>query len=238
MTGHGLGSVTADQMRAVDEALDLQAGLFLAASAEVAGLLIAERIRTMLGGLAGKRVLVLAGGGHNGADAVAAARKLASWGAVPVILLCQERSAVKPFTSQQLDLAEQYGIRVFDPGALLPDTDLILDGMIGYGLEGSVLAEPVRELIFACGKYAVPKLAVDLPSGMDATTGRATTPAFRADKTITLGYPKTGTLKPYAAALVGSLWLADTGIPPRWWQRYGLTAPDFSAAPLIQLTAA
>ena len=232
-----LGAVTAAQMAEIDQSLEQQIGLTLGASTELAGFHIASYVRSLLGTLAGKRVLVLAGAGHNGADALAAARHLASWQALVVVLLDRSRIELTPFTNQQLELAEQYGIRAFEPGALLPEADVILDGLIGYGLEGSILQEHTRELIFASSQYKVPHIAIDVPTGLDATTGRATTPAFRADATIAIGYPKTGLVKQYSPALVGELWLADIGIPPRWWQRFGLPSPDFSPKPLLQLSA-
>ena len=231
-----LSAVTATQMTEIDRSLEQDIGLSLAASTELAGYHIASYIRTLLKDLANKRILVLAGAGHNGADALATARLLASWNAAVVVITDRSRIELKPLTSQQLELAEQYGVRAFEPGALLPEADLILDGLIGYGLEGSILHEPTRELIFASSQYKVPHIAIDVPTGLDATTGRATTPAFRADTTITLGYPKTGLVKQYSPAMVGELWVADIGIPPRWWQRLQLASPDFSTQPLIQYT--
>lgn len=230
-----IGAVTAAQMAEVDQALEQQVGLSLAASTELAGYHIARYVRTRLKELIGKRVLVFVGGGHNGADALAAARHLASQQAAVVALLDRPRTELKPFTHQQLELAEQYGVRAFEPGALMPEADLVLDGLIGYGLEGSVLREGTRELIFASSQYKVPLIAIDTPTGLDATTGRATTPAFRADATIAIGYPKTGLVKQYSPALVGELWLIDVGIPQRWWQRLGLASPDFSLEPCIRV---
>lgn len=234
MAAHALGAVTAAQMAEIDQSLDTAIGLSIVASTERAGLLIANHVRQLLETLSGKRVLVLTGGGHNGADSLATARQLQSWGAEVVALLDQSRSELSPFTLQQLELAEQYGVRGFEPGALLPQADIVIDGLIGYGLEGAVLKEATRELIFASAQYKVPHLSIDIPSGLDATTGRATTPAYRASHTITLAYPKTGLVKQYSPALVGELWIADVGIPPRWWQKYNLTPPDFSKSSLIR----
>ncbi|MEK7183983.1 MAG: NAD(P)H-hydrate epimerase [Patescibacteria group bacterium] len=229
-----LGSVTAAEMAEVDRTLEQRIGIPLVASIErVAGVLSAF-VRTVLPASA-HRVLVLVGMGYNGADALATARQLASWGNEVVALLDHARDELKPLTQQQLVLAEQFGVRIFEPGALLPDTDLILDGLIGYGLSGTTLAEPTRELILASAKYDVPHIAIDIPSGINATTGRATTPAFRADTTLTLAYPKTGLTKLYSPPLVGKLLVVDAGIPPRWWQRLNQPTPDFSKTPLIEV---
>jgi len=237
MTEPRLDSVTAAQMAEIDRALEESIGLPLASSVEIAGYHIANHIQKLLEPIKGKHLLTLVGSGHNGADALSTTRHLVRLGANAVILLDNARSNLKPTTIQQLEIAEQYGVRVFEPGALLPEADLIIDGLIGYGLEGSILQEATRELIFASAQYKVPHIAIDIPSGLDATTGRATTPAFRADYTITLGYPKTGLVKQYSPALVGELLVLDVGIPSRWWQRYDLTSPDFSAQPIIVVPA-
>jgi NAD(P)H-hydrate epimerase len=229
-----LGAVTAAQMAEIDRSLEQDVGLTLAASTELTGYHIANYLTTILDNLEGKRILILTGAGHNGADALATARHLSNRSASVVALMDRSRTELKPFTHQQLELAEQYGVRAFEPGALLPEADLILDGLIGYGLEGSLLQESTRELIFASSQYKVPHIAIDVPTGLDATTGRATTPAFRADSTVTLGYPKTGLVKQYSSALVGELWLVDVGIPARWWQRLQLSHPDFSAGSLMK----
>ncbi len=230
-----LGSVTAAQMAEVDRTLEQRIGLSLDSSIERIALYASNYLRTRFLHETPRHVLLLVGGGHNGADVLAIGRQLAGWGHAVVALLDHARDDVQPATRHQLALAEQFGVRLFEPGALLPQADIVLDGLVGYGLTGTTLADTTRELILASTNYPVPHIAVDLPTGMDASTGRATTPAFRADLTLAIGYPKTGLTKPYAPALTGEVVVVDAGIPSRWWARLQQPAPDFSQAPVIPI---
>lgn len=230
-----LGSVTAAQMAEIDRTLEQRIGIPLASSIERTALHTSTYLRSRFLHDGARHILLLVGGGHNGADVLAIGRQLASWGHDVIALLDQIRETLKPATEQQLALAEQFGVRLFEPGALLPEADLVLDGLVGYGLEGSILNDHARELIQASASYQVPHIAIDLPTGMDASTGRATTPAFRADLTLVVGYPKTGLMKPYAPALTGELVVIDAGIPHRWWSRLGQPAPDFSRESTITI---
>ncbi|MBA3642991.1 MAG: NAD(P)H-hydrate epimerase, partial [Chloroflexia bacterium] len=81
-----------------------------------------------------------------------------------------------------------------------------------------------------------PVLAVDLPSGLEATTGEPFAPCVRASATLTLALPKTGLLAPRAAKFVGDLWVADIGVPETAYARAGLTVgPIFSTESLVSI---
>jgi NAD(P)H-hydrate epimerase len=88
-----------------------------------------------------------------------------------------------------------------------------------------------------------PLLAIDLPSGLDATDGSAFAPAVRATATLTLALPKTGLLMPRAAPHLGELYLADIGIPHEAYRLAGIdedriaaSAPLFDRADMIRIT--
>ncbi len=91
--------------------------------------------------------------------------------------------------------------------------DLIIDGIIGYGLKGPPRMTAV-EMIRWANKEKAPILALDVPSGIDASTGRVFEPAIKARATMTLALPKVGLRQKDAAELVGELYLADIGVPP------------------------
>lgn len=227
-------AISAKQMSALDATLPAQLGLEQSVFVENAGTAIGLAIRELLGSLRGKRVVVLVGSGENGGDGVAAARKLAAWGARPTLLLAGDRATLAPVTMRELQLAEQYDLRIFEPGALLPPADVIIDALVGYKLSGP-LRPPAATLAEAALRLRVPVVAVDVPSGLDATSGKANVPIIRAEATIALGYPKSGTVKPFAKNVVGRLFVADIGIPPRVWVHNDLPAPDFSSGPLVEL---
>ncbi|MBI4185698.1 NAD(P)H-hydrate epimerase [Candidatus Berkelbacteria bacterium] len=227
-----LGAVSATQMDAILEQLGERLGLNTAATQENGAYAAAEQARRMLTTLDERAVVILVGPGGTGAIGAAVARRLASWGSSVTVLLGVERALLQPTTLQQLELAEACGVRVFDPGALLPPAELILDALVGlhgHGRLEGTLAQAVRLAV----SVKVPILALDVPSGMDATSGKADQPVIRADVTVTLGYPKTGLVKPFSPVLVGQLLVADLGIPPQLWQHIGQPAPDFSAGPLV-----
>ncbi|MBI4032634.1 NAD(P)H-hydrate epimerase [Candidatus Berkelbacteria bacterium] len=227
-------AVTAKQMSAIDATLPAQLGLEPGVFVENAGVALALAVKELLGTLRGKRVVILVGAGENGADGVAAGRKLAAWGGRPTLLLAAERTSLKPQTLRELERAEQYDLRIFEPGALLPPADLVIDAIVGYRFAGP-LRPPASTLAESALRLRVPVLAVDVPSGLDATSGKADVPIIRAEATVAIGYPKAGAVKPFAKNLIGRLFVADVGIPPRVWQHNDLPAPDFSSGPLVEL---
>ena len=115
---------------------------------------------------------------------------------------------------------------------------LVLDAIFGTGLnrppEGAAAAW--IEAVNASGRRVV---AVDVPSGLEADTGRALTPTVRADVTVTLGLPKAGLLAGDGPAVAGEVWLADIGIPPEAYAMVGATMPAhlFSMHDRVQLAA-
>jgi NAD(P)H-hydrate epimerase len=106
------------------------------------------------------------------------------------------------------------------PGAL-PDADLIVDALLGFGLSGPP-SGPAALLITAANAHPAPVLAIDLPSGLDARTGDPYDPCIRADATLTLALPKTGLLAAAARPVIGELAVADIGIPMEVYARVGV----------------
>ena len=223
-----IDAVTTKQMNAVYAEAERTLVLNLAAMRESAALAIAMESLALLkatGSVAD--IAILAGASGNGADAIAAARQLAGWGVRTTILLAAERNELLPATRSELELAEIYSVRVFDPGAFMPPASLVIDGLIGTGLSGAP-SGTAGDLIDAANRLRLPLLAIDLPSGLHPDTGKADQPAIRADVTIALGYPKIGLMKPFAKNLIGTLKIADLSIPASAWQRLGLQAPRFT----------
>ena len=126
---------------------------------------------------------------------------------------------------------------VHQPGVLaqLPTADLIVDALLGFSLMGAPRGEAARLIELANG-HGVPILAVDLPSGMDATTGERFSPCIQAVSTLTLGLPKTGLLAPNARRFAGNVVVADIGIPKEAYARAGIEiAPWFALEDLISM---
>jgi len=163
----------------------------------------------------GARVVVLAGSGDNGGDALYAGALLARRGAAVTAVT----AGPKAHAGGTADLRAAGG-RVTGAAAgaddLIARADLIIDGLLGIGGRGG-LREPFAGLAAAAeqaraGDAAV--VAVDLPSGIDADTGAVDGPAVRADVTVTFGVIKPGLLIDPGAGHAGAVELIDIGLGP------------------------
>jgi len=163
----------------------------------------------------GKKIDILAGSGGNGGGAMVAARRLKAWGSIVNLILSSEESKYKDEIAQQLETLKKLNVSIKKyPG----NADLIIDGMIGYGMNGQV-NDKVTELIHKTGKLNIPVVSLDAPSGLDLTTGKPSDPTIKANATLTLAMPKLGLFKMHASKYIGELFLADIGIPPQVFQK-------------------
>jgi hydroxyethylthiazole kinase-like uncharacterized protein yjeF len=163
-----------------------------------------------LGRVYGSRVVVLAGSGDNGGDALYAGARLARRGAgVRAVLLSPERAHPGGLE----DLRASGGRVVTEhQGAIraLAEADLVLDGIVGIGGRGG-LRPGAAECVRGIGESAT-VVAVDLPSGIDADTGEVPGEAVRADVTVTFGTYKPGLLIDPGHGLAGVVRLVDIGL--------------------------
>ncbi len=149
-----------------------------------AGYATARVARTMLGGCYGKRVVVIAGKGHNGDDGRVAAARLSEWGSLVTVVA-----------------ADDAGEMFID----MRKADLVIDAAYGIGFRGSWTPPIV---------FDVPVLAVDLPSGLNGLDGTVEGGVLAADRTVTFAAPKTGMLLGDGPELCGEIDVVDVGIDP------------------------
>jgi NAD(P)H-hydrate epimerase len=218
-------ALTTEQMRAVDRAMVDDLHIELVQMMENAGRGLAELAITRFSPTS---VTVLAGPGGNGGGGLVAARHLANRGCQVQVVL-SEPARLTPVPAHQADILARMGV----PTASRPSTaSLIIDALIGYGLQGDPTGA-AAELITWANDQAAPILALDTPSGLDLTTGAVGTPAVRAAATLTLALPKVGLLD---APNVGELYLADISVPPLVYQRMGIPVPElFRQSSLLQI---
>ncbi len=216
--------ITASQMQEIIARLTGQLNVTMESMVTLAGAAIAEVALTMRG--ADGEIGILAGPGNTGAVALAAANRLHGWDIPVIVRFATDRARANKLTTTLADRLELANGHVYEPGAPLPRAALWIDGIYGIGFH-EPMNDDIRSLIDDVNHAGSPILAIDTPTGLDATTGKASLPTIRADRTVTMGYPKLGLLKPYAAQLVGELWLADLGIPSVVWQQYHLNSPAF-----------
>jgi NAD(P)H-hydrate epimerase len=231
-------AVTAAQMREVDRIMVEDLGISLLQMMENAGRALAELTRIQLSGLNRRRVAVLAGRGGNGGGGMAAARRLAIWGADVRIVLAHPNGALAEAPAHQLASLRAMGVPVHGPAeavSLVSDADVVLDALLGYSLDGPP-REPEAGLIRTANSTGIPILALDLPSGLDPDRGLPHDPTIRATRTMTLALPKVGLLHPEATESIGELWLADISVPASAYARFDLApGPLFADSDLIRI---
>ena len=163
----------------------------------------------------GARVVVLAGSGDNGGDALYAGALLAGRGAAVTAIT----AGPKAHAGGTAELRAAGGrVTGADAGREIARADLIIDGLLGIGGRGG-LREPFAGLAAAAaaaraGARGPTVVAVDLPSGIDADTGAVDGPAVRADVTVTFGVIKPGLLVDPGAGHAGTVELIDIGLGP------------------------
>jgi hydroxyethylthiazole kinase-like uncharacterized protein yjeF len=154
-------------------------------------------------------ILVIAGPGNNGGDGFVAAAELAARGRdVSVILLC-ERDALQGDAASAAR-GWKYPMLPFNPQAIGKPA-LIIDALFGAGLDRPVKGEPF-DMIEAINANGAPVLAVDLPSGINGTTGAVMGTAVRAVETVTFFRRKPAHLLLPGRQHCGRVRIADIGI--------------------------
>jgi len=225
-------SVTADQMREVDRIAVEEFGLGILQMMENAGRNLAENVIDLVGETGGD-VAILAGGGGNGGGGLCCARHLHNRGFRVCVILDRDEATLKGAARNQLRILRAAGVQPADPSQArnaLDRAQIVVDALIGYSLRGAPRGR-AAELIGLCNEHAAHIISLDVPSGLDATSGQAPGQVVRPDRTLTLALPKTG-----LRSVPGELYLADIGIPPEVYQQLGLTVkPPFGGRYWVRL---
>lgn len=211
--------VTGDTMQSLDRRAIDEFG--------VAGLLLMERagrecaaaIMARYGGSLGKRAVVVAGKGNNGGDGYVIARCLREAGWEVTILILARREEISGDAAVNLERLDGLGV-IFCPAPSelrgyvqeMGAATLIVDALFGTGLKNP-LQGPHREAVELINKAGRSVVAVDIPSGVDAVSGKVLGAAIRADLTVTFALAKLGHVLYPGAELSGELLIVDIGIP-------------------------
>ncbi len=211
--------VTAAEMRALDKATIEDIGIPALTLMETAGRAVAHVAIEMLEGMRG-HVAVVCGPGNNGGDGFVIARVLRDGGLDAIVYLAVARSSIRGDAAAHLGILERAGgrVRMCDSPALLADVRdeiagaaLVIDALFGVGL-----ARPIEGHL--AGVVAAMNqnghcLAVDIPSGLEADTGRVLGTCVDANGTVTMGALKIALVSAPGFAHCGTIDLADIGIP-------------------------
>jgi len=211
LDGVGVAAVTAEEMRAVDRVAVEDVGIELLQMMENAGRTLAAQATQIGDG----PVLVAAGNGGNGGGGLACARHLANRGVAVDVVLDREPTALSGAAATQYGILDETGIPVAVGREGLPESapSVVVDALIGYGLGGPV-REPAASLIRELNRLGSSVLSLDVPSGVDATTGEAHGVAVEPDRVLTLALPKTGLVEREEPLV-----LADISVPATVYDR-------------------
>ena len=222
--------VTAAEMRELDRATMEEIGIPAFTLMETAGRAVADAAVEMLDGGRGP-VAVVCGFGNNGGDGFVAARVLRSHGVDAIVYLAATREALKGAAAEHLAVLEKAG------GVVLPiataaeldavegeivDAALVIDALFGVGLARPIeghLANVVHAMVLA------PRvLAVEVPSGLHADTGRALGASVVAERTVTMAALKIALVSAPGFARCGEVDIVDIGIPTQLIAASGIRA--------------
>lgn len=159
------------------------------------------------------RVLAICGTGNNGGDGIAVARILHEMGYTAAIAVLGETEHMTEETKRQLSIAIGSQVPVVPLSSLKEQTfDVLLDGIFGIGLSRKV--EGVYEkVIHDMNESGARIYALDIPSGVNGSTGDIMGTAIHADCTITFGVNKLGLVLYPGAEQAGEVIVADIGFP-------------------------
>ena len=191
--------------------------------------------------VAGASVWLIMGSGNNGGDAACMARLLADRGARPLLFCARPPESAAGAAGHHLAMARANGVPVAPLGELpaamaaclgapgegagdaarlaaeYGPPRVVIDGLLGTGFAGTLRpeAQAAIEQVNALSRRLADcfVLALDIPSGLDATSGRPSPVAVRAHATVSLAAAKPGLVLPEAAPWVGALHVGDIGMP-------------------------
>jgi hydroxyethylthiazole kinase-like uncharacterized protein yjeF len=215
--------LTAEEMRALDRKTIEDIGIESAVLMETAGVCVADSVESLFDerGFEDGPVLVLAGIGNNGGDALVAARHLVNRAILVTILVIGDLSRASQDFRRQLDILERLDLEVLvysgeEPTEMIESMldvhEVVVDGLFGTGLSRPI-SGVYAKVIQAVNESELAVVAIDLPSGVNADTGQIMGEAILATRTVGFAFPKIGhTLYP-GRSCTGDFVLADIGIP-------------------------
>ena len=226
--------VNGPEMKALDGHTIVRMGVPSCVLMERAALAVVDAMEGYFAEISQKqRILCVCGGGNNGGDGVAIARILHLHGYDTGIYVLGNPDHRTEETCRQLEIAENYQVPLVN-NLELEEYTVIVDAIFGVGLNRPVEGR-YREVLRALNEASAWKVAVDIPSGVDSSTGQELGIAFRADLTVTFAFCKTGLCFYPGKSFAGKIVTADVGIyedPDFPAQRAVLEKKDLQKIPL------
>ena len=207
--------LTPGEAAALDRA-SADAGVSVTSLMESAGAAVARAASVVAGGVYGRRAVVVCGKGNNGGDGLVAARLLEKAGTGVTVVLLEDPAAFGgPARTTFRQFADAGGrwVRAERLGRELARADVIVDAVLGSGFRGS-LEGRYQDVVRAMNDAAAGVVSVDIPSGVDGSTGVMRGDPVRAAVTVVCGVLKPGVVFQPGAGLAGRVEVADIGFPP------------------------
>ena len=192
------------------------------------------------GGLRGKCIHILVGPGNNGGDGLALARHVLARGAKPFVHVAVDPTTIQGTAQTMLDAWTAFGgsVRLLGSRPSFGDDptvdDIVVDALVGTGLQRD-LEGRVREAAALVDSHPGLRIALDLPSGLDADTGRVRGFAPHVDHTLTFAALKTGLLTGEGVLHAGRVHLVDLGVPKSLFGMIGTAGELFEQGDLPPL---
>ena len=212
--------VTSQQMREIDRKAIEENNLSGRILMENAGFRIFQSLKNIYPDLRLKKIIIFSGSGNNGGDGFVVARHLYDYGVKVKVFLLAPFNKIKGEAEENLNILNKMGVELIETETVkleeiqrtVRNSDLIIDAILGTGLQGKVtgLKAKIIDSINIIKKEVV---AIDVPSGLDADTGKIEGPCIKAAHTITLALPKIGLLIFPGASYAGKVMVEDIGIP-------------------------
>jgi len=165
-----------------------------------------------------KKIAIFCGKGNNGGDGFVAARHLLTCGIKPDIFLADRISQVENEARTNLEILRRLKSKIIEVttqnifSIKISKYGLIIDALLGVGLSGEVRGI-YKDLITLINSSQAHIISVDIPSGLDATTGKILGACVKADKTVTFVAKKRGMVFGEGPKYCGKIVVADLGLP-------------------------
>jgi len=214
--------VSAEEMGELERIMIEKYNVSEEALMELAG----EKLAKFIGGEFSKdlKIAFILGKGGNGGDGAVCARRLNDRGF--------DVTVFTPYSEDELmDLTKKKfrGLEDEIKAPHFPSSNVYVDGLIGYGLNGEV-REPLVEACEKINNWSSETVSIDVPTGLDVNEQKIDEKAVKPDYTVALGAVKHGV----SSTNSGEIYLADIGIMQEAFNRLDLEAPSFEANNLIK----
>ena len=213
--------LTTEEMQAADRHAIEKVGIPALVLMENAGIKALITMEKIVGGLKGKRFTIICGKGNNGGDGLVIARHLFNNNVATQVFICAAPEEMSPDARHNCEVLVRSGL---EPVLLKTHRDIdrlriamefsecVVDCLFGIGVKGDITGF-YADIVRAMNDTRACRIAIDVPSGLYATTGQLSNPVFMAQYTVTLGAPKLGLFVFPGKRAAGEVWVADISLP-------------------------